>query len=406
VSGPAPADDPRERLAAARLWAAHRQPYLASAIFAATTHLDPQCHTIAVDRSWNLHADPVKVLDLRTDDLGRLLLHLVGHLVRGHAERASRLGVAEDNAREWWNRVADAEINDDLVRVGARPPVADDLPATFEAPDRGLAETYYELDPAGPRRWDCGSGCDDGDRPWDRAGIDAQQCELLRLSVAGEIQRHDAHHPGTTPRGWLRWAEALVPSRVDWRRALAAEVRRSVASVSGRVDYTYSRRSRRAESAPHVGLPAQDRPTPEVAIVCDTSGSMHDALLARVLAEVEGILVRAGLRQGNVRVLAVDTNVHAVRRATRASDVVLAGGGGTDMGAGIHAAAALRPRPSVIVVLTDGHTPWPARPPRDVKIVVGVLAEWAYGAAPDPPSWARTILIDDRVGAGSQTLRR
>jgi glutamate synthase domain-containing protein 2 len=42
-----------------------------------------------------------------------------------------------------------------------------------------------------------------------------------------------------------------------------------------------------------------------------------------------------------VRVLAVDTNVQAVRRVTRASQVQLAGGGGTDMAAGIATAAAL-----------------------------------------------------------------
>lgn len=34
-----------------------------------------------------------------------------------------------------------------------------------------------------------------------------------------------------------------------------------------------------------------------------------------------------------------------------------------DIAAGIEAAAALRPRPAVIVVLTDRFTPWPGRPP-------------------------------------------
>jgi predicted metal-dependent peptidase len=48
-------------------------------------------------------------------------------------------------------------------------------------------------------------------------------------------------------------------------------------------------------------LPTLFRPLPEVAIVCDTSGSMHDRLLARALAEVEGVLSRAvyaGRRSG------------------------------------------------------------------------------------------------------------
>lgn len=33
------------------------------------------------------------------------------------------------------------------------------------------------------------------------------------------------------------------------------------------------------------------------------------------------------------------------------------------MGVGIDAALALKPRPQLIIVLTDGETPWPATPP-------------------------------------------
>jgi predicted metal-dependent peptidase len=121
---------------------------------------------------------------------------------------------------------------------------------------------------------------------------------------------------------------------------------------------------------------------------------MHEVLLARALAEVENVLSRAGLRQRQVRVLSVDATVGAVRRVSRAAQVTLAGGGGTDMGAGIEAAAALRPRPSVTIVLTDGFTPWPDRAPPGMRVVVGVLREpglpaWA------PPTWARAVFIDD-----------
>ena len=61
------------------------------------------------------------------------------------------------------------------------------------------------------------------------------------------------------------------------------------------------------------------------------------------LAEIEAVLARTGLRQTRVKVLAVETAVQAARRVSRAAEVQLAGGGGTDMGAGIEAAASLRP---------------------------------------------------------------
>jgi hypothetical protein len=59
------------------------------------------------------------------------------------------------------------------------------------------------------------------------------------------------------------------------------------------------------------------------------------------------------------------------------------------MGAGIAAAAALRPRPSVTVVLTDGFTPWPGEAPRGMRVVVGLLGP----DAPQAPIWARGIRI-------------
>lgn len=386
------------KVAAARLWATTRMPYLASAVFACPVQADPDSRTIGVDRAWNVRADPEVVAGLSVEQLGRLFVHLTGHLIRDHAARAERAGVSVDKRRARWNRCADAEINDDLLADGCVPDLAPDLPTDLGCEPGGLAESYYSDAGGGPRRWDCGSGADGCDRPGDRPGIDGQQAELLRLGVAAEIHRHHCSLPGSVPGGWLRWAETVLPSRIDWRRVLAAEVRSAVGFVAGQVDYSYRRPSRRAHLHGDVVMPTLFRPVPDVAIVCDTSGSMHDRLLARALAEVEGVLARAGLRGTRVKVLAVDTTVQAVRRVSRAAQVQLAGGGGTDMGAGIEAAAALRPRPSIVIVLTDGFTPWPERPPAGIRVVVGLLTEGAYPHTWSPPGWARTVVIDDSGG--------
>jgi predicted metal-dependent peptidase len=161
-----------------------------------------------------------------------------------------------------------------------------------------------------------------------------------------------------------------------------------VAQVAGAVDYSYRRPSRRAAIAGDVVLPALRRPVPEVAVVCDTSGSMTEDLLAMVLAEVEGLLRALGLAR-QVRVLACDTAVAPAQRVSSARQVQLVGGGGTDMGAGIAAAVALRPRPAVTVVLTDGYTPWPAAAPKGTRVVVGLLG----ADAPDAPPWARAVRV-------------
>jgi predicted metal-dependent peptidase len=379
-------------LAAGRLWAASRFPYLASGLFGAQVMAKPGIGTVAVDDSWRLHADPELTAGWTPAELGSVLVHHVSHLLRAHGERATAVGVSDDDTRAWV-RGADAEINDDLVAAGLDLPGRPVLPADLGAPAGLLAEQYFIAGRQHDERgWDldCGSGADGLGRPWDQAsqpGLSPWQAQLLSRQVAQDCVRH-AKEPGTVPAGLLRWAEQVLQPEVDWRRVLAAELRRAVADTAGAVDYSYRRPSRRASVAGPVVLPALRRPVPEVAVVCDTSGSMTEDLLAAALAEVDGLLRSLGLAR-QLRVLACDTAVAPARRITSARQVELVGGGGTDMGAGIAAAAALRPRPAVTVVLTDGYTPWPARPPRGIRVVVALLGD----DAPDGPDWARAVRV-------------
>jgi predicted metal-dependent peptidase len=390
------------KVAAARVFAASRYPYLASALFAAQVQPEAGSETIAVDRAWQIHADPMVLEAMAVEDLGRLLVHLVSHLLRDHGSRAGRAGVDEaDGDPPAWNRATDAEVNDDLAPAGMIPPSANQMPAGLGAEDGLLAEQYYKSARSGDQRqWDCGSGCDGIDRPWDGStpgtGLNERDGEFLRLAIASEMQRSEGLEPGSVGAGWLRWAEGVLPSRTDWRRVLAAQVQTGIARVSGMVDYSYRKPSRRSESTPSVIMPTLERPVPDVAIVCDTSGSMTGDLLAQVLAEVEALLQRVGLRGTNVRVLSCDAQVHSVKRVSRASQVELLGGGGTDMGEGITQALALRPRPSIVVVLTDGFTPWPVEAPRAAKVIVGLIEGRSGGPwmhHPPVPSWAKLVQI-------------
>src|SRR6202030_2701334 len=113
------------------------------------------------------------------------------------------------------------------------------------------------------------------------------QAHLIRLTVARDVELA-AKSRGTVPGGLVRWAESVLRPRVDWRRDLAGAIRRGAAQVSGRVDYSYRRRSRRSAAVPDVVLAGLVRPVPEVVVVCDTSGSMGTAALERCLAEVDG----------------------------------------------------------------------------------------------------------------------
>jgi predicted metal-dependent peptidase len=343
-------------------------------------------------------------------ELGSVLIHHVCHILRNHSERAGAAAVTPDDSRMWIT-AADAEINDDLVPAGLELPGNPVLPRHLGAKPGLLAEQYFGLlrrrtgagragtagdagpigGPAsnGPAPWlDCGSGADGlpraGSRP---GGLDPWLADLLQRQVAQDVLRH-ARQPGTVPAGMLRWARDVLAPKVDWRRLLAAELRRAVADVAGAADYSYRRPSRRAAAVTDVVLPALRRPVPEIAVVCDTSGSMSDKLLAMALGEVEGLLRALGMAR-QLRVLACDAAAGPAQRVSSARQVSLTGGGGTNMGAGIKAASALRPRPAVTVVLTDGYTPWPEVPPKGMRVVAGLLGE----DAPEAPDWARSVRV-------------
>lgn len=392
------------RLAAARLWATNRFPYLASAIFASPCLPAPGLGRLSIDRSWRIHADPDVVEAVSVSELGGELVHLAAHVLRDHAGRADDVGLSNTAELHHWVDAADAEIVDDFpadldrVSTSARP---DDLNAL----QGRLAEEYYRQGSVREgAEVDCGSGAhgrpargepppehDDDDH---RRGVSEADQELIRRRVAAEI---DSTAAGDVGAGLRRWADEQLGPQVDWRAELAALLRRAVSSVAGAVDYSYSRPSRRASTSPTVVLPALRRPAVEVAVVCDTSASVDDGLLGAAVAEVDGLLRAVGTR--SLQILACDDAVRAVTRATSVADLTLIGGGGTDLAVGIDAAIERGPGPGpqLVVVLTDGYTPWPEDRPK-AEVVVGLLATDQPVPPPHPPPWAAVVAIDGYDG--------
>ena len=415
--------DSRRTWSAARVWAAHQAPYLATALLALVPVVVDQSgepaaarHDLGAfpaDERWHVYVDPEVLAAIDVQSLGLWLLHQATHLLREHAARYQALtGTAERRPlggrspeQVRWNLATDAEIDDDL-RVGADD-AADApaftgravTPAALRLPPDRVAEQYMtaltDRDEAPDDAADCGSGCDGCGRPWNcgRPGLSALDSRLLGRDVARRIREHSQTR-GDVPAGWTRWADDVLDPVVDWRRTLAAAVRRGMADVAGRVDFTYRRPSRRASVVPQVILPSLRQPLPNVAVVIDTSGSMSDQMLAQALGEVAGVLRSVGVARRNLRVVCCDADAYEAQRVLDAHDVRLLGGGGTDMRAGLAAACEQRPRPDVVVVLTDGLTPWPPAAPDRLRVVVGLLGQG--GLSPD---WATAVTIDPPAAA-------
>jgi len=381
-------------------------PYLAHALYALIPVACPEVPTISADERWRAYVNPDWLTAAEVREVAAELAHLVWHLLADHADRARDQHV-DATTTEQWTQAADATVAHTLAPDRLAPPAVRPARELGLPPSRS-AEEYYALlsrmptvpadgraDSRLPSEAGCGSACDGLRREHelppdaDAAAVLPEDAAQIRRTVAVEY-RDQAARRGDQPGDAWRWAEQILEPRVAWEPLLAGAVRRAVGWTDGRVEYTHSRPSRRQSAVPRIVLPGMRRPTPNVAVVVDTSASVDDALLGRALGEVDGALRALGVADGAVTVYACDAAVHTVTRVRRARDTRLAGGGGTDLRVGIRAAAAQRPRADLILVFTDGHTPWPPSPPPGTAVIAAILGR-DRRRLPPTPRWATRV---------------
>lgn len=412
----------RSLMEAARLVLYRERPYLARAIFAVEPVEEPRLPApMAVDQRWRLYYRPDAVVPIAQErQLVGIYYHEICHLIRDHARRGRSM-IEAGVPREAWATGAECEINDDVDREGRACPA---LAAPFSGPYGGILPEHYQLPRDETAEWyayellkqaavidvpllgegkgegehecDCGSGTDGVPRPWDRngdgdgagssadhvpPGLSELEAELVRHAVAAEIRERQRSR-GDVPAGLAVWAEDFGESVVSWQNEIASVVRVRLRRA-GAHDYTYARPSRRQPRPARYIAPALRAPVVHAAVVVDVSGSMMGEPIKRAQAEIAGIVRAAG---AEVVMIECDASVHRITMA-RSGRPDLLGGGGTDMSAGIRTALKLRPRPDLIIILTDGYTPWPSqRPP--VPTVAAIIGEGAEG-----PDWAKCVHV-------------
>jgi predicted metal-dependent peptidase len=343
-------------------------------------------------------------------------VHELAHRLRSHSERAR-----EKKAQPGlWNVSADLEVNDAqwpaLTPPQLFPPL---LPLHYHLPEGKLVEFYYDelsrrpqsAGPTGkqPSSPDEGSGVHGHPRQWELSEGDTQapamtelEQEVMRRAVAEEVVRQKGQ--GTLPAGWVRWAEGVLTPQVDWREVLKRRIRGAIVTGTGqRMDYSFVRPHRRAAVyAPVLPPSLQGDFLPRVACVVDTSGSIGQRELAQALAEVRQVLESVRVP---ITVIPCDAVPYDPIQVFTQSQFLqlchqLRGGGGTDMVVGIEAALRLRPAPDVVIVLTDGYTPFPWQRYR-VPVIFGILDPGGTGQVPRPPMppWRREDVIIIPVGS-------
>jgi predicted metal-dependent peptidase len=406
---------------AARIRATRMRPYFAACLLSLLP-IRKGIGTVGVDEFGRIYYDPDKLEEWGTEKSAAVLIHECCHILKFHAQRAKLQGINQTTG-DTWNIACDMAINDDLIAENLPLPERCWTPKKasekyeMDIPDWRSEEEYYYLikekheegqyiicfDPDCPQRKSNqkpgsggegnkagkgpkhihgtlhGSGTNGIRAEWEEEGIGSGDSKGLSQSELRAIQRQVAHaiqdhikNRGTVPGDWERWAEDVIGSRVRWETELRVSLRQLIANRSGLVDFTLSKMSRRQSSFPKIVLPALRRPTPKVVVITDTSGSMDDHALGRAICETKAILKSTGAVNDTI-VLSVDAEVHNAKKVVKSSQIQLLGGGGTDMRVGFQYIRDKKLRPNVVVVFTDGMTPWPLDvfPWKTIVILIG-----------------------------------
>ena len=421
---------PADIIAAARVRIVNRSPYVSAVLLSLRPHPMPGLGTVAVTAGWQLLYDPDTLQEWGVgnrdhDGTSAALAHEVWHCLKDHFDRQNSRDAQK------WNFAGDREINDDLIACGWRFPIQPLMPADIKCKNGELAEHYYEMDKQPPQQPKtgkfqampgCGGKCGgcagnphDGEpkdgkpsaggteKKADAAAgemppdISAADQAVLRRQVAQDIDAtiRNPKTRGTVPAGLKAWAEVeLGPPKVDWRKQLAAMVRGAIADKAGAMDYTYRRSSRRQWGMRAVLggrapiLPALRSPVPVVKGILDVSGSMSGAPALAARAEIVGICRALG---SPVEFVSCDTRIAARVKVGSRRDIVKLGdtGGGTDMRVAIRDLDKDR-SVNILITITDGETPWPARGETRAKIIAAITP-----GGTKAPDWIPSVIIGD-----------
>lgn len=304
-----------------------------------------------------LYFNPKFVMSLDMAELIGLMVHEIMHVALGHAVRVG----SRDHLI--WNIACDAIINAICKANGLKLPKGG--VSILDAEKVSEEEMYSTLISGG---WNSKNSFtpdisyDDLDDDDDFPMSEAEKADIIN-EMRGRVSVAMAHArtAGQMPAGLDRIVENLMQPLVPWQEQL-----RHYAEQVVRSGETWAIRSRRVRS---VYMPGhRSNAMGEVGVITDTSGSLSSDELDQLCSEIVGIV--EAVNPERVRIMWADAAVAGEQEFQRGEPLDLRpkGGGGTDMRIPLQAMAAYDP--VVVILLTDGGTPWPDVPPPYPLIVV------------------------------------
>lgn len=406
--------------------ATQKAPYMTALLQSLNPLIAGDVQMVSADDDYRFYIAEELLADGQDRLLGELILHGAFHLYSDHAKESVRLGVDAKHAT-MFNLAADLWVNDQLVDLGARASMEHLIHHTHLGFDRmATVEEYYQALCAryvndagleaqlGSSEQGCGSvtgvrndfEIDNKSDPALRAlALSEMEKDQIVTAITAEIMEALSSEgewgAGFLPAGLIAMASALWDAtRTPWERELDEYLRPVITRAHKSFLPSFKRINRRRHSTTtasgrKVINPGKSGKNFSAVFYADRSGSMAAHEIQMALDEVYSIVTRMGEPE-SLRFAYVDAVIHELHTYTGPGSIPLAvSGGGTDMGEGVRHALTLDDRPDVIIIATDGDTPWPSEDPGIPVIVLLTQAGW-HRHRKQVPAWAKAVRMDSK----------
>jgi predicted metal-dependent peptidase len=355
-----------EKISKAKARLVTKHPFFASILLSTNIVEDASLNppTMATNGS-TIWFHPQAVQEWSLDEVMGVLCHEALHIAMLHPFRRGHRAPTKAN------KAMDYSINCIIEEAGLTLPKNRLRAPSFDG--KSFEEIYTMLpDEDGSGQGQGGDGAGDQfDNVIDAPGTEAerQQAEA-EAHVKIKQAANQAKAQGKLPASLAKLIDEVLEPKVDWR----AELRRYMTMIL-KTDQSWQRGQRRF-LAQGLYLPAFHTPgMGHVVVGIDTSGSIVDRA-GEFLDEVRAICEEC--KPNRLTVIQCDAKVSDVRDYEIGEPISceIKGGGGTDLR---HIYSAIEDDPAVMVLLSDGQTPWLAVPPEFPHITVTTSDLCPYG---------------------------
>lgn len=425
-------DECYKRLSKARLEVLKRGPYFGSLLYSLVPVMAPGFGTLGVTEDLILVVDPIRVMkdpELGSVDANGIPQKLAGALAHEcmHPLRdMNRIKDLMQIDRELANIAADLPINTDLREAQWELPSWGVFPEKYNFPTGLTMEEYFKLlmkdaeaskaktraivgEAKGTGNSDpdvcagqCG-GVAGNPSPKESAAADGSgapgrhqgEITAAKKAALNAAKKHFEKQKGCgNAPGWIDEQLGTLERRKDrdWVRELSILVRRRSGIIqSGGSDYSLRRPSRRSLGFSEFLRPGMVEQQYEAAIYIDTSASMGAEELQYAKNVVCNIMEQTSV--DTVWLGQCDTLVHEVKRVRirEVPGAIMHGRGGTDFRPIFTSVKNLRPRPDMVVVITDGDGPAPKAAPRGLCVIWVIVPTGNRR----PASWGHLIVASN-----------